>query len=149
MWMLYFNTKKWIIQIKISHRIPIYQLRSRVQKVPPQIGLILLAGHCRLTYHLVHLIMGTIAHALPIELEVETHLVPMLVQPFQTREGYHWLQENVPQHISIMQSLIHYHLINLHLERLVIMVGFPSMEKWKHLEVFLRRNQILCTSNRF
>ena len=80
-------------------------------------------------YRLVHSVMDITAHALHIELEVEIHLVRMQALPFLTQEGYHWLQGIIPQHISIMQSQIHYHLINLRLENLVIMVDFPSMEK--------------------
>ena len=73
--------------------------------------------------------MVTTAHALHIELGAEIHLVRMQVLLSPIQEGYHWLQEIIPQHISIMQSQIHCHLINLRLENLVIMVDFPSMEK--------------------
>ncbi len=73
--------------------------------------------------------MDITAHVLHIELEAEIHLVRMQVLPSLTQEGYHWRQEIRPQHISIMQSQIHYRLINLRLENLVIMVDFPSMEK--------------------
>ena len=73
--------------------------------------------------------MGITARVLHIELEAEIHLVRMQVLPSLTLEGYHWLPEITPQHISIIQSQIHYRLINLRLENLVIMVDFPSMEK--------------------